>query len=39
MKLLAQGLGVLPELLGKMEGLSGRMLAEVTDSLGGLEEL
>ena len=39
LKQLAQGLGVLPVLLSQMEGLSGRMLTEVTDGLVGLEAL
>ena len=39
MKQLAQGLGVLPQLLAQMEGLAGGMLDEVTGSLEGLEEL
>ena len=39
MKLLAQGLAVLPALCAQAEGLSGRMLTEVTASLEGLEQL
>ena len=39
MKLLSQGLAVLPTLCTQAEGLSGRMLTEVTASLEGLEQL
>ena len=39
MKQLAQGLGVLPQLLEQTRGLSGRMLEQVAGSLSGLEDL
>ena len=39
MKLLAQGLGVLPTLSAQAEGLNGRALAEVTAGLYGLDDL
>ena len=39
MKLLSQGLAVLPTLCAQAKGLSGRMLTEVTASMEGLEQL